>query len=253
MGEQRRERTRDFFSLGWLLDPGRNERRDAMDLQRNAANQWNTARWNLPDSEWLDTQVHTNPLSGLVGDENYQAGRDAEMQALRQMQGIANAGGYTDVERGQIRQAQQQAAQYERSQRQAALQQMQQRGMSGGGAELASRLQAQQGGANRAANDATNIATAAQQRALQAMQNTAQIGANQQETGLKRAGAIDAFNRANMEARGRARQQEITNDMQALAGQTGQYNSNAQSAYNQAQQQAAAAQGLVTSIIGAVA
>lgn len=252
MGQRRRDRTRSFFDLSWILDPGARDRQRANQLAESAAGKWNIDYLNQPGWEHFDSSVMGAPLAGLMGDENYQAGRDAEMGALRQMQGIAEGGGYTDIERGQIRQAQQQAAQHERSQRLAALQQMQMRGMSGGGAELASRLTAQQGGANRAANDATNIATAGQQRALQAMQSTAEIGSRQQNQGLKRANAIDAFNRANAEARSRARQQAVTNRQQSLAGLSGQYTSNSNNLYEQANQAAAQNAGLVNTVIGAV-
>jgi hypothetical protein len=253
MGRRRRQAAADGLTFRWLLDPSFRERRRANQLAEQAAGKWAVDYYNQPGWEHFDSSVKGTPLAGLLNDENYQAGRAAEMDALRQMQGIAAGGGYTDVERGQIRQAQQQAAQHERSQRLAALQQMQQRGMAGGGAELASRLQAQQGGANRAARDATAIATAGQQRALQAMQNTAEIGNRQQKQGMQRANAIDSFNRANAEARSRARQQAITNRQQSLAGLTGQYSHNADNMYNQAQQSAQAAQNVVTSVIGAVA
>jgi len=221
-------------------------------MQDSAAADWRRLGDDAPGWRDLYAGVESSAMRPLSDDADYQTGQEAQRQALRQMQGIAGAGGYTDVERGQIRQAQQQAAQYERSQRLAALQAMQSRGMAGGGAEMASRLQAQQSGANRAANDATNIATAAQQRALQAMQAGSDMGArlsnNRANQTFKRDQAVDAFNRANAQARGNAVQQAYQNRQNNVAGLSGQYNANAGSLYQQAQQQAQAPAGLVNTV-----
>lgn len=243
---------RNFFSFGWLLDPGRSDRRAAAARQQDALNMWLDAGRDAPNYRSLTPTVDRNALTYLDRDQDYIAGMDAQRQALAQMQGVANAGGYTDVERGQIRQAQQQAAQHERSQRLAALQAMQSRGMAGGGAELASRLAAQQGGANRAANDAVNIATAGQQRALQAMQDSANMGRNVAKDRRERANAINQFNRANANARVQGVQNAFANRMQTLAGATGQYNTNANSMYQQANQAQENASGIVNTAIGAI-
>lgn len=253
MGERRRERTRDFFSLAWLLDPGRNERREAMDNQENATRLWLDLMRNSPGAEYLDVNPGYSAAQSLSGDAAYQAGGEAQMRALRQMQGIAEGGGYTQLERDQIAQAQRQAAQYEQAQRAAQMQALQARGMGGSGAEIAMRAQAQQSGANQARQGATQIATAAQQRALQAMQNQAQIGQGVQQTRERRASAIDEFNRANAQGTAQARQQAYLNRANALAGATGQYNTNAGNAIADANRQAQQTQGLITSIIGAVA
>lgn len=247
----------DFLGLDAILDPGKDERRRALRNQENALDMWLDLGDEAPSASDISTENRQpNAWSDYQRSALNVAGDDAQLQALRQMQDISNAGGYTSLEQGQIRQAQQQAAQYERSQRLAALQQMQARGMAGGGGELAARLQAQQSGANRAANDATNIATAAQQRALQAMQSGANIGANisnqEQQFGMKKADAINAFNQTNAASRGQANQQAFQNRMNILAGGTGQYNANANSLYDQANQQAQAARDMISTVAGAL-
>lgn len=268
MGERTRENTRNFFSLDFLT--GNNARREANEQQAAATELFQNAlfgSWSGPRFDQLyneegvvdSGQSNLGP-SALVRNGEYQQGQAAQLAALRQMQGIAQGGGYTPLERQQIAQAQRQAAGYEKSQRDAQLQQMAMRGMAGGGGEMAARLQAQQGGANRAAGQATDIATQAQMRALQAMQAGSDMGSRIQTAGTNRATALDEFNQANTNRRQgvatrnaanrtaavNQAQQNRTNNIALLGGQ---YNSNAA----RGDAQSAQAQGLLTSIIGAVA
>ncbi len=267
MGDRTRENTRNFFSLDFLT--GNNARRDA-NRQQAAATQlfqdqlFGSETAGVGDIYTPESAEYAGPsmLSnwGLTNNDEYHKGKAAQMQALQQMQGVAQGGGYTPLERDQIAQAQRQAAGYEKSQRDAQLQQMQMRGMAGGGGEMAARLQAQQGGANRAQGAATDIATQAQMRALQAMQAGSDMGSRIQTAGTNRATALDEFNQANTNRRqgvatrnaaGRTAavnqaQQNRTNNIALLGGQ---YNSNAA----RGDQQSAQAQGLLTSVIGAIA
>ena len=265
MGQRIRDNTRNFFSLDFLT--GNNARREANQQQAAATELFQNALYGMENASVDDIYnaedvVNAGPSAsrGLTGNAQYQAGTKAQLQALRQMQGIAGAGGYTGLERDQIAQAQMQAAQAEKSQRDAVTQQMQMRGMGGGGADLAARLAAQQGAANQGRADATSIATQAQMRALQAMQGGAQIGGQQAAQAANRAQAIDAFNQANTNrqqgvnqrnAAGRTaavnQAQQNRTDQVALLG--GQYNSNA----SRKDDQAAQAQSLLTGIIGAIA
>ena len=267
MGARTRENTRNFFSLDFLT--GNNARRDA-NRQQAAATElfqdqlFGSETAGVGDIYTPESAEYAGPsmLSnwGLTNNDEYHKGKAAQMQALQQMQGVAQGGGYTPLERDQIAQAQRQAAGYEKSQRDAQLQQMQMRGMAGGGGEMAARLQAQQGGANRAQGAATDIATQAQMRALQAMQAGSDMGSRIQTAGTNRATALDEFNQANTNRRqgvatrnaaGRTAavnqaQQNRTNNIALLGGQ---YNSNAA----RGDQQSAQAQGLLTSVIGAIA
>lgn len=265
MGQRRRDRTRDFFSLGWLLDPGADDRRAATRDRQSAADLWMREYNRLPSANALYAEEQgmsdgQSAVHALGNDRDYQASQAAQMRALRQMQGIADGGGYTQLERDQIAQAQRQAAQYEQAQRQAQVQQMQMRGMGGGGAEMAARMQAQQSGANQGRADATNIATAAQMRALQAMQGAANTGAGVQTQANQRASAVDAFNQANTQRQQnvaqrnaanqmQSRQNYVTNRMQALAGRSGQYNANANANTDEANRQAGLVSGLVGSLL----
>lgn len=263
MGERTRENTRNFFSLDFLT--GNNARREANQQQQAATDLW-MGQWNnLPGSDYYDIQesaVYADPSAqiSLNRDPSYQAGSEAQLRALRQMQDIANAGGYTGVEQGQIQQAQMQAAQAEKSQRDAIVQQMQMRGMGGSGADLQARLAAQQGAANQGRADATNIATNAQMRALQAMQQGAQIGQGQQAQATSRASALDAFNQANTNRQQGVNQRNAASQtasrIQAtrdrfgvLAGATGQFNMNASNAAQDARDRAALTSGLINTAI----
>lgn len=255
----------NVLGLDAILDPGKDDRRRARNAEENATNLWLNSRRYLPHESqlWSEEQAMAPGQSAahaLGANADYQGAQEAQMRALRQMQGIADGGGYTQLERDQIAQAQRQAAQYEQAQRQAAVQQMQARGMGGGGAELAARMQAQQSGANQGRADATNIATAAQMRALQAMQGAANTGAQVQTQQQQRASAVDAFNQANTQrqqgveqrnaaARGGAAQQRFQNRMDILAGATGQYNRNSSNATNEANRQAGVVQGLVGALL----
>lgn len=255
----------DILGLDAILDPGKADRRRAQESQDAATQLWlneyaTQPGWNdLYNVEAMISGAPSELGSRLDSNAEYQSGRDAQMRALRQMQGIADGGGYTRLERDQIADAQRQAAQYEKSQRDAQLQQLQSRGMGGSGAEIAARMQAQQSGANQARSDATSIATAAQMRALQAMQGGAAIGQAQQTQAQQRASAVDAFNQANTNRqqgvlqrnaanRTNAQQTALTNRMQTLAGATGQYNSNANRSTDEANRQA----GVVTGLIGSL-
>lgn len=255
----------DFLGLDAILDPGADDRARAARQERAATSMWINSQHYLPREEdlWSEEQVVQSApgaAQGLTAQRDYQGGQEAQMLALRQMQDIGRRGGYTQLERDQIAQAQRQAAGYEKSQRDAQVQQMAMRGMQGGGGEMAARLQAQQGGANRAAGQATDIATQAQMRALQAMQAGGQIGQQQQANAADRAQAVDAFNQANTQrrqsveqrnaaARGGAAQQAFDNRMTTLAGATHQYNGNASNATAEANRQAAQNAGLIQSFI----
>lgn len=104
---------------------------------------------------------------------------------------IYEQGGYSPLERQQIQQAQMQANRNEQAQRAALQQQMQMRGMGGSGMEAMGALQAQQSGANQGLQASTDLATQAQGRALQALQQGTQLGA-------QAGSAADRFNAANL-------------------------------------------------------
>lgn len=128
----------------------------------------------------------------------------AQVDTLQGLDDIVNEGGLTAIDRARIANINDEQVQTERSQRAAILQNMAQRGLSGSGFELASQLSAQQGAANNAARQGVDVAALAQQRALDAMMQKANLGGqlSQQQFGQKSAvaqakDAIDRFNATN--------------------------------------------------------
>lgn len=136
----------------------------------------------------------------------------------------------------------------------AIMQNMAARGMSGGGSELVARNMAAQGAANRQAQMALDSKAQAEQRALQAIMQSGQLGGQmqsqdfqQQQAKAQAADAISKFNAANQQnvigsnvsARNQAQagniatQQNIANQNTGLKNTAQQYNLNlAQQQYN---------------------
>jgi hypothetical protein len=96
---------------------------------------------------------------------------------------------------------QREAARYERGQRGAILQNLAARGVAGSGMELAAELAAAQSGANRVADYQADLAGAAQQRALQSLAASADLGTRMRASGFQERSAIEDFNRRNVERR----------------------------------------------------
>lgn len=207
--------------LGDNVDERREERREGRDSRRmNRRNgraekealqqlesQWETERY----VDASDRQIQSldelgglqNQLQGMSSQESAgwqdARGNGAMLGALGQMQAIGGAGGYTDLERSQIAQAQYQANQGAQAQRQALQQQYQMRGMGGSGMEMASAMQANQAGANQASANATNIAAQAQNRALSAIQNSYSMGQGRTQTQAQAGAAADNWNQQNFQ------------------------------------------------------
>ena len=132
------------------------------------------------------------------------AGRSAQATALGQIQNIASQGGLTTADRARLQDIRNQEAIAEKGQRESILQNAQSRGVAGSGLEMAQQLAAQQGGATRAASRDLGVADLAQQRALAAIQGSANVGANLQGQDYGRASAQDEINRFNTEYKNRA-------------------------------------------------
>ena len=134
-----------------------------------------------------------------------QGAIDAQRRALGQLEDVYRQGGYTDAERMQIEQAQQQARAQERAGVMAARQQAAARGMVGSGAQMAAQMAAQQGAMNRGRAAATDIALQGQQRALRALEGAGRTAGEMRgqsfEEGFKRGSAIDDFAQSDMDYR----------------------------------------------------
>jgi len=136
-------------------------------------------------------------LQGITTDPRLA---NAQIQALAQMQQLSQSG-LSAGDLAALQQTQNQVNQNAQAQQNAIIQNLAQRGMGGSGVELASRLAGQQQQAQQQQNLALQIPQQAQARALQAMQQQAQLGGqmqaqsfNQQAQQGTAADAIARFN-----------------------------------------------------------
>lgn len=146
------------------------------------------------------------------------SGRAAALDAINYMKNLAASGGYTMADRVAQEQAMDRAAQYEQGQRGAIAQEMASRGQVGGGAGLAAKLAAAQGGAANAYGAGTNAAASAQMRALQAMKEAGGMGGQLYGQDVVRAHVNDAMSQFNAAQRGNAYQSNFANQMAKAGG-----------------------------------
>lgn len=145
-------------------------------------------------------------------------GRNAQIQALTQLQQLGKTGlGAQDrAALNQIRDETQTALEGKRQQ---ILQNMQARGMGGSGAELIAQLQGSQGSANQASQQGDQVAAQAQNRALQAIMNSASLGGNIQsadtQLAMNKAQAQDELNRFNTQNQMAQQQRNVASGNQA--------------------------------------
>lgn len=168
--------------------------------------------------EMTDTYSQDPSLMGKVSTDPRL--KNAQMQALAQMQKIGQ-GGLRPQDVAMLAQIRNQGTQAEHSNEEAILQNMQQRGIGGSGAELAAKLSSAQNSANSANMQSLNVGAQAHQAALQALMNSGQLGGSMQaqEFGQQaaQAQAQDAINRYNSQ------------NQQQIAGQNTYYRNSAQS------------------------
>ncbi len=188
-----------------------------------------------------------------------QGAIDAQRGALAGFQEIYEGDGLTDSDRQAIRAGQMENAIGARGQRDALMQNMQERGMGGSGAMLAGLLSANNSAVVGNTLGASAINSAAQQRALQALQGAGNLGGQMRDSSFqenfKRGSALDDWNaevvryrseqayynnklanqqaeanadtsNMNEDARVRAQKDEYGYDMDLTAMETGQYDKN---------------------------
>lgn len=112
--------------------------------------------------------------------------RRAQLEALGSLQRLG-AGDITAMDRARLDELTRKTAQQERGARGAILQNMQRRGMAGSGLELAAQLQNQQSAADRAAQQALQVEGNAQQRALEALQQSGAMAGRMEGADYQRA------------------------------------------------------------------
>jgi hypothetical protein len=162
-------------------------------------------------------QLQETELRNIL--RNEQA-RQAQLDVLGEYQDLSQTG-LTAVDRAALTDIQNQIATQERGQREAILQNMAQRGMSGSGTELAANLLAGQSASQRASQMGMDQAAQAQQARLQALGNVARMGQGLEETDFQRASreaeasdVINQFNTRNKivaEAENLANKQDVMN------------------------------------------
>jgi len=162
-------------------------------------------------------QLQDTELRNIL--RNEQA-RQAQLDVLGEYQDLSQTG-LTAVDRAALTDIQNQIATQERGQREAILQNMAQRGLSGSGTELAANLLAGQSASQRASQMGMDQAAQAQQARLQALENVARMGQGLEETDFQRASrqaeasdVINQFNTRNKiaaEAENLANKQDVMN------------------------------------------
>ena len=164
--------------------------------------------------------------------------KQAQMDALAQL-GDLSQGGLNLQDKAALLDVQNQVGQQDAGRQAAIMQNMQERGMGGAGAELAQRMASQQGSADRAASAGRDTAALAQQRALDAISRRGQLGGQMRNQAFgedaqkaKAQDAINAFNTGNRNQAGIMRQ-DISNKNTDMANtEAGQDNVLAQQQFN---------------------
>lgn len=180
-------------------------------------------------------------MEGISTDPRLRA---AQMAALSSLQEVG-ATGLNATDRAALQAIRNQNLQQTHANQESVLQNMQQRGVAGSGAELAAKLAAGQAGASEAQNQGLNVAAQAQARALQGMAQAGQLGGQlesqqfgEQSDIARAADEIARFNTANQQnvqqrnvgsrntaqAANLAEKQRIADQNAALANQQEVYN-----------------------------
>lgn len=147
-------------------------------------------------------QALTQDPTELGGINLDPATRNAQMQALAQLQSISEQGGMDSVDRARMADIMGQASSMAQGQRGAISQNMAARGLSGSGMEMVQQQMANQNAAQMANQGGLQTAAAAQQRALDAITGAGSMGGQirNQDYGIAsdRARAQDAINNFNI-------------------------------------------------------
>lgn len=145
-------------------------------------------------------------------------GRQAQLAALEQMQGLSKEG-LSLTDKADLARVQNQAAAANKGRQDAILADLAARGMGGSGQELAARMASSQNAYNTQADQGLQVAAQARQRALDAMSQSGTLGGNlrsadyQQEA--KNADIINQFNSANFKNRQDIANQNVANRNEA--------------------------------------
>jgi hypothetical protein len=138
------------------------------------------------------------PDTAMIGIQSDPLLKQAQMDALSQLQNLGKSGGLDEADKANLERARQNFASESASQQAGVAESMARRGMSSGGLELAQRQMAAQNAANQMGNTEAQIQGEARRRALDAIMQGGQLGGQMrnQEMGEKerQAAAIDRIN-----------------------------------------------------------
>lgn len=131
----------------------------------------------------------------------------AQMQALAKLGEIGTQGGMTAEDNARLAEVTSRTGADARGAREAIMMNAKERGVSGGGNELADQLIAAQGAAGQANRGGLDVAAQASERALKALQETGQLGGqirgqeyNEASSAAAAKDAIEKFNTANKQS-----------------------------------------------------
>ncbi len=172
----------------------------------------------------LETAVNLGP-SAMDGISTNPAMRQAQLNALSKMQQIGDEGGMNLSDKASLNNIMNESNAQAKGQQDAIMQNMAARGMSGSGMEMVQRQMAAQNASNQAANAGLNVAAQAQQRALQAIMQSGQLGGQMQSQDFgqqaQKANAQDAISKFNAQ-----NQQNILSQNVQSKNQSQQWNAN---------------------------
>ena len=170
----------------------------------------------------LETAVNLGP-SEMAGIATDPALRQAQLNALAKLQEVGAAGGRDAQFLAEQSQLESDINRNLRGQQEAIMQNLATRGMSGSGQELVARQMSAQDAVNRQAQMAMDAKAQAQQRALQALMQSGQLGGQMQAQDFgqaaQKAQAADAIARFNA-----ANQQDVMSRNIGAKNQAQQYN-----------------------------
>lgn len=161
-----------------------------------------------------------------------EGAKSAQNEAMSRYKERVENGGFTAADSAAQNQASKQVAQQDNSRRLAIMQEMQARGTSGGGNELAQRLAAADGASAQNSDASQQIAARGEQNRTAAIEGQAQLASNMRnQTAASQnqlAQGRDSVNRFNADLTGRA-----TFANQGAANQAAQYGATAQGDFDQ--------------------
>lgn len=173
---------------------------------------------NLADQIDVEKAIELGPtaMEGVAADPRL---KEAQMQTLARLAEVGE-GGLTAGDMAALQQVRRGAASEAQAKQKQIMQDMQQRGQAGSGAELIARLQGAQSGADRQGAMGLDVAKNAQQRALEAMLQQGQMAGNMrtQDFGeqAKIAQAKDIVNQWNAQQAAGREQRRVADRNRAL-------------------------------------